>query len=431
MPLGGEDVLCHLCNNIYPRDESGLTCPRCGSDFTEIIEGSAEELPGIDYQDPPFSPRSPHSPQHDTRQSILDHNPWQHTEDHETQETDDIPGFSRHSYRSPDGNLTFTTTTWTRGMPGRRRSVGSPDQFAGTDPLLQTMGTFFQELAGAYAHRDRHVPNPDREDPWETPGATRGTYMGGGLFPRDTTRPQPATMPLTSLNDIFDLLQNEAGEDGLNRPHARVRVAGPNGANPMHILSLLAGMMGGGRMGDAVYSQEELDHVISQLVEQTGNQGAPPASETAIHSLPKKAVDKEMLGAEGKAECSICMEAVEVGSEVTELPCKHWFHGDCIEVWLKQHNTCPHCRRGINEGDDTPGTRDNPMVIPSSPPQSSQDFRNPYHRHQSFGSSPPRSSLSRHASSAPPEDDQDESQSQSPSHGGGVSGWIRSRFGSG
>jgi hypothetical protein len=55
-----------------------------------------------------------------------------------------------------------------------------------------------------------------------------------------------------------------------------------------------------------------------------------------------------MMGADGKAECSICMDAVELGTEVTVLPCTHWFHYNCIEPWLSQHNTCPHCRRSID-----------------------------------------------------------------------------------
>jgi E3 ubiquitin-protein ligase RNF115/126 len=104
-----------------------------------------------------------------------------------------------------------------------------------------------------------------------------------------------------------------------------------------------------GRQGDAVYSQEELDRVISQLIDQNTNGGAPPpAAQSAIQSLPKRKVDKEMLGNDAKAECSICMDAVALGTEVAVLPCKHWFHFSCIEMWLNQHNTCPHCRRGIN-----------------------------------------------------------------------------------
>lgn len=118
------------------------------------------------------------------------------------------------------------------------------------------------------------------------------------------------------------------------------------GPNPLSILGALLSM---DRNGDAVYSQEELDRVISQLIDQNTNGTAPPpASESAIHSLPKKKVDRQMMGTEGKAECSICMDAVELGTEVTLLPCTHWFHFDCIEAWLSQHNTCPHCRRSID-----------------------------------------------------------------------------------
>jgi hypothetical protein len=114
-------------------------------------------------------------------------------------------------------------------------------------------------------------------------------------------------------------------------------------------LAIIASILGGGRHGDAVYSQEELDRVVSELIDQNINgNGAPPAAQSAIEALPKKKVDQEMLGPEGKAECSICMDPVELGTEVTVLPCKHWFHDQCIEMWLNQHNTCPHCRRPIN-----------------------------------------------------------------------------------
>jgi hypothetical protein len=104
-----------------------------------------------------------------------------------------------------------------------------------------------------------------------------------------------------------------------------------------------------GRYGDAVYSREALEEVIAQLGQQDAQgAGPPPATNTAIQSLPKRKVNKDMLGTDGKAECAICKDGVELDTEVTMLPCEHWFHFDCIEAWLSRHNTCPNCRRSID-----------------------------------------------------------------------------------
>jgi hypothetical protein len=34
-------VFCHECENEWFRDEGGLTCPDCHSDFTEIVSGAS------------------------------------------------------------------------------------------------------------------------------------------------------------------------------------------------------------------------------------------------------------------------------------------------------------------------------------------------------------------------------------------------------
>lgn len=124
---------------------------------------------------------------------------------------------------------------------------------------------------------------------------------------------------------------------------------GRNPASP-HALSILSALLNMSRSGDAVYSQEELDRVITQLVDNPGgtSTAAPPASDAAVQALPKQKITEEMMGSEGKAVCSICMDNVELGLEVTVLPCAHWFHYNCIHAWLTQHDTCPHCRRSIN-----------------------------------------------------------------------------------
>lgn len=102
--------------------------------------------------------------------------------------------------------------------------------------------------------------------------------------------------------------------------------------------------------GDAVYTQEGLDRIITELMEANPqSNAAPPATEQAIENLQKKKLDKEMMGESDKVECTICIDEMQIGDEVTVLPCKHWFHGECVILWLKEHNTCPVCRAPIEK----------------------------------------------------------------------------------
>lgn len=43
--------------------------------------------------------------------------------------------------------------------------------------------------------------------------------------------------------------------------------------------------------------------------------------------------------------CAICKDEIVVAEEkVTRLPCKHYYHKECIVPWLGIRNTCPVCR---------------------------------------------------------------------------------------
>ncbi|RNJ60133.1 hypothetical protein D7B24_009162 [Verticillium nonalfalfae] len=143
--------------------------------------------------------------------------------------------------------------------------------------------------------------------------------------------------------------QQPHGED-MPGQGPRPRAAGTqNLAASLHqILNMLA--PGNGQFGDAVYTQEALDRIISNMMETNPqSNAAPPASEDAIGKLQRKAVDDDMLGPEGTAECTICIDELKKGEEVVYLPCKHWFHDTCVVMWLKEHNTCPICRTPIEE----------------------------------------------------------------------------------
>jgi len=156
------------------------------------------------------------------------------------------------------------------------------------------------------------------------------------------------------------------------------QVPGQPPINPLAAIFAQLMNPGNAAHGDFVYSQEALDRIISQLMEQNATGNAPgPATREAIDSLPKKMVTMEDLGPDGRAECSICMDEVTVGEEVTELPCHHWFHQQCIDMWLGEHDTCPHCRKGIMDHDksnestsnssNTTGTSSSSTNAPATP----------------------------------------------------------------
>lgn len=137
------------------------------------------------------------------------------------------------------------------------------------------------------------------------------------------------------------------------------------GARPLgaQFPALLAAMINpaNAASGDAVYTQEALDRVISQLMEAhpTSSSAPGPAAPTTISSLPKRALtdkdlegNKKVVGKDGeeemKGECSVCMDDVGVGDEMVFLPCKHWFHDACASAWLSEHDSCPICRKSIS-----------------------------------------------------------------------------------
>lgn len=171
------------------------------------------------------------------------------------------------------------------------------------------------------------------------------------------------------------------------------------GGGPGFLQALFSTMVNpaNARHGDAVYTQEALDQIISTLMEQHPTSNAPgPASADAIAALPKIKLDEKKLGPEGKGECSVCMDDVHLGDEVVHLPCTHWFHEACASAWLSEHNTCPICRKGIESS-----TTQTPTPSSGNTNHQSQRYPSPnpppYHQHQhrptnAFEQSNPRSS---------------------------------------
>ncbi|KAK8217304.1 hypothetical protein M8818_001557 [Zalaria obscura] len=320
------------------------------------------------------------------------HNPWGEQNAPDPDE-DDISGFEWRS-NGPNG-VRFTGTFRTVASPGPH---GYPRMEGGgqNNPMMLNFANMLTGILGgrppggipqqgptpAQAHMEQERP---RSAPGDGPPNVH-VHHGGGpgirwtattstrLFPRDANHPQPQGQP---FDELPALLQQMFAAPGMMPPHQQGHMRDPFGNQADVGFGPIAGLLNlfnpaNMQHGDAVYSQEALDRIISQLMEQNQTGNAPgPASSEAIGSLPQKTISESDLDdTTHKAECSICMDEVNLGDKVTLLPCHHWFHGECIKAWLGEHDTCPHCRQGIMPKDAPNG--DNRSRNPGEAPRHDQ-----------------------------------------------------------
>ncbi|XP_028763614.1 uncharacterized protein LOC114721889 [Neltuma alba] len=71
--------------------------------------------------------------------------------------------------------------------------------------------------------------------------------------------------------------------------------------------------------------------------------GRPPASVSVVQNLPSVIVSKQDIEKDG-ALCAVCKDEFNVEEQAKQLPCSHFYHGECIVPWLGIRNTCPVCR---------------------------------------------------------------------------------------
>ncbi|KAI0159020.1 hypothetical protein BJ166DRAFT_593224 [Pestalotiopsis sp. NC0098] len=360
-----EVVYCHSCRDEWYRDLHGLVCPQCGSEATEIVT-------------PDNDPREPEMPvhygQHHHHAHGSDDDPDE--EDIENHLMDGHPAFMgrRMIFREPEGPA--------YGNRGRTNPADANQIMSRFQEMLEGIGG----SGGPRSPVGRSGPEqlfPPRTENTGSGGRIQYTQFSGPGFGGVTTytfstsnngvtrTTMRSSSPLTgrggmNQDDPFQAVFGNIlgamippppggarGRDADGNETAQPGAPGEGGQNEpaMHLLlqQLFSNFFNaGGAHGDAVYSQEALDRIITQLMEQNPQSNAPPpASEETIANLPRKKLDEQMLGPELKGECTICIDEMSLGEEAVVLPCKHWFHEECVVLWLKEHNTCPICRAPI------------------------------------------------------------------------------------
>ncbi|KAG2674604.1 hypothetical protein I3760_13G144300 [Carya illinoinensis] len=124
-------------------------------------------------------------------------------------------------------------------------------------------------------------------------------------------------------------------------------------------------------LGD--YSTERrLQELIEQL-SANDRRGPPPAPRSSIDAMPTIKITQAHMHTD--SHCPVCQDRFDLGSEAREMPCKHFYHSDCIVPWLVQHNSCPVCRLEIpTQGTDTDSARGNRSSGGENSGGSSRDY---------------------------------------------------------
>ncbi|CAN6482728.1 unnamed protein product [Victoria cruziana] len=99
-----------------------------------------------------------------------------------------------------------------------------------------------------------------------------------------------------------------------------------------------------------VGSPESGEHGVAITVEGIDPEQHPKhgLDASTVAALPVFSFQQRKLESSERRECAVCLCVFEEGEAARLLPnCRHFFHVQCIDMWLYSHSTCPVCRSAV------------------------------------------------------------------------------------
>lgn len=187
--IPGNQVKCHQCSNIWPRQQGGLQCPRCESEFVEIVSLSSPILGREIHTDPLYSVQlsdsTPPSPDLPSRPDIL-----------------------------ADRELTRTGPSDSRGHHNPRHGTPDPDEDA------EDMGRFRFGIAPG-SHRESRSSNGSAAFSFSMFGNERPMIITNNPARGGTSGRLDNAAMAQIQHEFEDLFQSMLGEEQRQRQHQR------------------------------------------------------------------------------------------------------------------------------------------------------------------------------------------------------------------
>ncbi|KAM7528837.1 hypothetical protein LguiB_032247 [Lonicera macranthoides] len=104
---------------------------------------------------------------------------------------------------------------------------------------------------------------------------------------------------------------------------------------------------------DYVDSDEQFYSIIDQISNQNQQPiKRTPTSSFFIRNLPTLTIKTRSQHSKTDSNdsiCAICKDEFTAEDKINMLPCRHYFHVECIVPWMNLNTTCPLCRYKLPE----------------------------------------------------------------------------------
>ena len=139
---------------------------------------------------------------------------------------------------------------------------------------------------------------------------------------------------VTKINEVAQAIEEQRQRQLLNLRRREMMMN--------YLMSMLLGLRQRSELDYPNVDNMSYEELLA-LEERMGNVNKGLTQET-ISKIPTEKYSRYKFTDD---KCIICQYEFKSNEKVKVLPCKHCFHPDCIDEWLKNQKACPYCKTEV------------------------------------------------------------------------------------